>query len=123
MLRGTGPPCPWRLFNTKLTVDWRVTKDLFERASELANPGDVIIRLDCDDTHDPQYIPAIVAKARDGFDVVIASRFEPGGGQMGVNGYFRALISRCANLFMKVFFPIKGLKEYSCGFRGYRSRK
>ena len=59
---------------------------------------------------------------RGGCDVVIASRFEPGGGQLGVSKY-RAFISRCANLFMKLFFPIPGLKEYSCGFRGYRAEK
>ena len=41
---------------------------------------------------------------------------------MGVSGY-RAFISRSANLFMKAFFPIKGLKEYSCGFRGYNAEK
>ena len=41
---------------------------------------------------------------------------------MGVNGY-RAFISKCANLFMKIFFPIKGLREYSCGYRGYRYSK
>jgi len=98
------------------------SRDLFERAAEIVEPGDVIIRLDCDDTHEPEYIPSIVNKLRDGFDVVIASRFEPGGGQMGVSGY-RAFISRSANLFMKVFFPIRGLKEYSCGFRGYNAEK
>ena len=41
---------------------------------------------------------------------------------MGVDGY-RAFISRAANLFMKIFFPIPGLKEYSCGYRGYRYSK
>lgn len=98
------------------------SRDLFERAGELVQNGDVIVRLDCDDTHEPEFIPSIVGKVRDGYDVVIASRFAPGGGQMGVSGY-RAFISRCANLFMKVFFPISGLKEYSCGFRGYRGEK
>lgn len=98
------------------------SRDLFERACDITQPGDVIVRLDCDDTHEPEYIPSIVAKVRGGLDVVIASRFEPGGGQMGVNGY-RAFISRSANLFMKVFFPIAGLREYSCGFRGYRAEK
>ena len=96
------------------------SRDLFERANELASSGDVIIRMDCDDTHEPKYIQSIVEKIRSGYDVVIASRFEPGGGQMGVEGY-RAFISRSANLFMKIFFPIKGLKEYSSGFRGYRA--
>tara|TARA_A100000171_G_C2138049_1_gene152034 strand:+ start:1119 stop:1922 length:804 start_codon:yes stop_codon:yes gene_type:complete len=98
------------------------SRDLFERASEIAVEGSVIIRLDCDDTHEPEFIPSIIEKVRSGYDVVIASRFVPGGGQMGVNGY-RAIISRGANLFMKVFFPIPGLKEYSCGFRGYRAEK
>ena len=98
------------------------SRDLFERAGEIAKEGDVLVRLDCDDTHEPEFIPSIVQKVRSGYDVVIASRFEPGGGQMGVNAY-RAFISRSANLFMKVFFPIQGLKEYSCGFRGYRAEK
>ena len=98
------------------------SRDLFERVSEISSDGDVVVRLDCDDTHEPEYIPAIVDKVRSGYDVVIASRFAPGGGQMGVNGY-RAFISRGANTFMKVFFPIKGLREYSCGFRGYRAEK
>jgi len=98
------------------------SRDLFERASEISADHDVIIRLDCDDTHEPEYIPSIVDRVRAGYDVVIASRFAPGGGQKGVNGY-RAFISRSANLFMKVFFPISGLWEYSCGFRGYRAKK
>jgi dolichol-phosphate mannosyltransferase len=98
------------------------SRDLFERAAEITEFGDFIVRLDCDDTHEPEFIPAIIEKLRSGCDVVIASRFEPGGGQVGVSSY-RAFISRCANLFMKVFFPISGLKEYSCGFRGYRAEK
>ncbi len=95
------------------------SRDLFERAAEICSDDDVIIRLDCDDTHEPKFIPKLVEKLRSGYDVVIASRFAPGGGQVGVSAY-RAFISRCANVFMKCFFPIKGLKEYSCGFRAYR---
>jgi dolichol-phosphate mannosyltransferase len=98
------------------------SRDLFERAAEIANSNDVIVRLDCDDTHEPEFIPRLIAKVREGCDVVIASRFEPGGGQMGVSPY-RAVISRAANLFMKLFFPIPGLKEYTCGFRGYNAGK
>jgi dolichol-phosphate mannosyltransferase len=97
-------------------------RDLFERAAELTTDGDFIIRLDCDDTHEPEFIPSIVEKLKGGYDVVIASRFSPGGGQLGVSGY-RAFISQSANLFMKVFFPISGIREYSCGFRGYRAEK
>ena len=98
------------------------SRDLFERAAEISEKGDIIVRLDCDDTHEPEFIPKLIEKIQSGYDVVIASRFEPGGGQMGVNAY-RAFISRAANLFMKIFFPIPGLKEYSSGFRAYRADK
>lgn len=99
------------------------SRDLFELAAEITAPSDVIVRLDCDDTHEPEFIPRLVKRIReDGIDIVIASRFAPGGGQLGVSAY-RAFISRCANLFMKVFFPIAGLQEYSCGFRAYRAEK
>ena len=96
-------------------------RDLFEKAAELANKNDIIIRLDCDDTHEPEFMPTLIEKVRSGYDVVIASRFAPGGGQMGVNGY-RAFISNAANLFMKIFFPISGLREYSCGYRAFNAK-
>lgn len=96
------------------------SRDLFERAVEITSRDDIIVRMDCDDTHEPEVIKEMAQKISDGCDVVIASRFQPGGGQLGVNAY-RAFISRGANLFMKIFFPIKGVYEYSCGFRAYRA--
>lgn len=96
------------------------SRDLFERASELLEDKDVIIRMDCDDTHDPSFMHLMKKKLDEGHDVVIASRFQEGGGQRGVSAY-RAFVSRSANLFMKVLFPISGVREYSCGFRAYRA--
>jgi len=96
-------------------------RDMFEYTVWNCQPDDIIIRMDCDITHEPKYIPDLVAKLDEGFDVVIASRFQPGGDQKGVNAY-RGLISRCANIFMKVFFPVKNVKEYSCGYRAYRAQ-
>lgn len=95
-------------------------RDLFERAAEICSKDDIIVRMDCDDTHEPEFMRGMIEKLDEGFDVVIASRFLPGGGQMGVDPK-RAWISRAANLFMKVFFPVKGVREYSCGFRAYRA--
>lgn len=96
------------------------SRDLFERAAELLEDKDVIIRMDCDDTHDPSFMHLMKKKLDEGHDVVIASRFQEGGGQKGVGAY-RALVSRAANLFMKILFPISGIQEYSCGFRAYRA--
>ncbi len=96
------------------------SRDLFEKAAEVADDDDILIRMDCDDTHEPEFIPGLLDKINEGCDVVIASRFVEGGGQEGLDSY-RATISKLANIFMKFFFPIEGLKEYSSGFRAYRA--
>ncbi|HIO67050.1 MAG TPA: glycosyltransferase [Flavobacteriales bacterium] len=95
-------------------------RDLFELAAQMSNDDDIFIRMDCDDTHEPQYIQGMIDKIHEGNDVVVASRFVPGGGQEGLVG-FRKFLSMMANRFMKFFFPIKGLREYSSGFRAYRA--
>ena len=89
--------------------------------AERACDHDVIIRMDCDNTHEPHYIPRLLSRLNEGWDVVIASRFAPGGRQHGVKP-LRALLSWGANCFMKMVFPIKGVREYSCGFRAYRAK-
>jgi dolichol-phosphate mannosyltransferase len=96
-------------------------RDLFEYAALQCGPDDIVVRLDCDDTHEPETIARMAAKLDEGYDVVLASRFQEGGGQMGVQGY-RALISAGANIFMRIVFPVPGVREYSCGFRAYRGR-
>ena len=96
-------------------------RDGFEYLANNCEDEDVIIRLDCDDTHEPKYIVSLLKKLSEGYDVVGTSRFRAGGYQMGVNWY-RKLISSAANIFMRVMFGIKGIKDYSCGFRAYRAR-
>jgi len=112
---------PITIINHKLNRGLGETiRDLFEKAAEMSNGEDIIIRMDCDDTHEPEYIRGLLNKIEEGYDVVIASRFVKGGGQEGLNTY-RRTVSWLANKFMKLFFPIKGLKEYSSGFRAYRA--
>lgn len=94
-------------------------RDGFEYVARNGSATDILIRLDCDDSHEPEYITRLIAKMDEGFDVVNTSRFQPGGDQKGVNGY-RAFISYAANLFMRIVFSIDGVRDYSCGFRGYR---
>lgn len=96
------------------------SRDLFEKAAQMADDKDILVRMDCDDTHEPDYIKGLLDKLEEGHDVAVASRFAKGGGQLGLN-YYRKAISWLGNKFMKLFFPIKGLKEYSNGFRAYRA--
>jgi dolichol-phosphate mannosyltransferase len=95
-------------------------RDLFEFAAVRAQDTDIVVRMDSDDTHEPSYMPAMIAKLDEGNDVVIASRFAASsGGEVGLTGA-RKLVSRAANLFMRLFFPLPGVREYSCGYRAYR---
>ena len=96
-------------------------RDGFEFVAARARPEDYIVRLEADDTHEPQYIPALLERLDAGSDVVITSRFRQGGGQLGVDPY-RAFVSRAANIFMSVLYQVPGVREYSCGFRAYRAR-
>ncbi len=94
-------------------------RDGFEYIAGIAKPEDVVIRMDCDDTHDPRYIPAMIERLNEGYEIVTTSRYARGGGQVGVSAY-RRFVSRCANLLLKVCFPIDGIREYTCGYRAYR---
>jgi dolichol-phosphate mannosyltransferase len=96
-------------------------RDGFEYLAAHCADDDIVVRLDCDDTHEPEYIESLVGKLAEGYDVVNTSRFQPGGYQKGVNWYRRG-ISRGANVFMKVLFGLRGIRDYSCGFRAYRGK-
>lgn len=95
-------------------------RDGFEHIAWNADRDDIIVRIEGDDTHEPKYVFNLIDKLEEGFDVVNTSRFQPGGGQLGVSAY-RAFISRSANLFMKMVFGIRGVSDYSCGYRAYRA--
>jgi len=94
-------------------------RDGFEYIAWHAQRDDYLVRVEGDDTHEPKYLFSMIEKLNQGYDVVNTSRFQPGGGQLGVNNY-RAFISRMANVFMRMVFGVKGVRDYSCGFRAYR---
>lgn len=96
-------------------------RDGFEYIAERCGPDDIIVRLDSDDTHEPEYIGDLIETIHNGFDVVNTSRYQKGGDQIGINNY-RTFISYCANLFMRCVFHVPGVRDYSCGFRAYRAR-
>jgi dolichol-phosphate mannosyltransferase len=81
---------------------------------------DVIVNMDADNTHSPEYIPDMVAKIRGGADVVIASRFREGSKEVGVP-LGRRLISWGARIVFRVFLNLPGVRDYTCGYRAYRA--
>jgi dolichol-phosphate mannosyltransferase len=80
----------------------------------------IVITMDADNSHDPSVIPAMVKLASDSYDLVIASRFQPGGQEVGVPG-LRKVFSHTASFLLGVFFPYKNVRDYSAGYRAYRA--
>jgi dolichol-phosphate mannosyltransferase len=95
-------------------------RDGFEYIAWHADRDDLVVRIEGDDTHEPKYMFDLINKLNEGFDVVNTSRFQPGGGQIGVSPY-HAFVSRSANIFMQILLGIRGVSDYSCGYRAYRA--
>jgi dolichol-phosphate mannosyltransferase len=89
-------------------------------AVERAEADDVIVTMDADNTHPPRLIPDMLRKLTDGHDVVIASRFQPGAEVHGVPRA-RMLYSVGARWMFQGLFPIRGVRDYTCGYRAYRA--
>lgn len=94
--------------------------DGFKYLAQATSDEDLVISLDCDDTHEPKFCIAAIDKIKQGFDVVVLSRFGDGGGQQGLSA-IKTFLSMGAGIFLKIFFPVKGLREYSCNYRVYRA--
>ena len=109
-----------------LLFDNEVNKGLAEtlkrcliEAVSRAGARDVIITMDADNTHPAGLVLRMVRQIREGSDVVIASRYQPGSRVIGL-ALFRRLLSVGAAVLFKVVFPISGVRDYTCGFRAYR---
>lgn len=88
------------------------------RALETSQPEDVIVTMDADNTHSPGLILPMYGKVREGFDLVIASRYRPGARVVGLSTP-RRFLSWAGNLLFRALLPIPGVKDYTCGYRAY----
>lgn len=95
-------------------------RDGLYRAVQYANKNDIIITMDADATHNPGLILRLIRMIIEGHDVVIASRFQPGARVIGLVWY-RQLLSYTASIIFRLTYPIKGVRDYTCGYRAIRA--
>lgn len=81
------------------------------------NP-DLIMTMDADFSHNPKYIPDFVKKIKEGYDVVLGSRYIHGGG-IGNWGIHRTIISKGANYLAKILLGLT-TKDNTTGYRAYK---
>lgn len=89
-------------------------------AAERAGDRDIILTMDADNSHVPGLVPTMVRAIGEGYDLVIASRYQPGARVVGLSLKRRALSFGASWLF-RGLFPIPGVRDYTCGFRAYRA--
>ncbi len=83
----------------------------------IASPADVICQMDADLSHDPAHLPHLIA-AIDRADVVIGSRYVPGG--RIVNWPLRRrLLSRFANVYIRTVTRLSA-RDCTSGYRCWR---
>jgi dolichol-phosphate mannosyltransferase len=56
----------------------------------------------------------------EGYDVVIASRYQPGSRTVGVPLSRRA-ISWAGSMLFRIVLPVQGVRDFTCGYRAYRA--
>ena len=82
------------------------------------NGYDIIVQMDCDLTHPVSLIPKMVDEIKNGYDMVIASRYVGEGGMKNVPKN-RVVISELANSAFRFLLGLK-TRDTTSGFRGYR---
>lgn len=84
--------------------------------------GEVLAVLDADLQHPPELLPLMLRKVREGYDLVVASRFVEGGGVEGWSAW-RRLISRVAGALAKLLLPrARAVKDVMSGYFMFKRR-
>lgn len=90
----------------------------FKRA--IADGADVVIQMDADFSHQPQYIPSMLETLHSGADMVLGSRFVRGGSVDSRWGLHRKLLSWWANrLYVPTILHIP-IYDATGGYRAWR---
>jgi len=86
----------------------------------LAHGADLVVEMDADFSHHPRHIPELAAASLD-CDVVVGSRFVPGGKDLD-RGCVRHLITHMANFYIRRILKIMNVHDCTSGYRLFRRR-
>jgi dolichol-phosphate mannosyltransferase len=83
----------------------------------LAEGAELVLEMDCDFSHDPADVPRLIA-ATDDADLVLGSRYAPGGGTRNW-GVLRRFVSRGGCLYAQVLLGLR-VRDLTGGFKCFR---
>jgi dolichol-phosphate mannosyltransferase len=84
----------------------------------LARGYRLVLEMDADFSHDPRYLPGMLARAGADADLVLGSRWVPGGGTVNW-GLGRKLVSRGGSLYARTILGVP-VRDLTGGFKCFR---
>jgi dolichol-phosphate mannosyltransferase len=85
----------------------------------LEHGWDALVEMDADLSHDPDALPGLVAPLEDGADLVVGSRYVPGGSIPNWR-WHRRLLSQGGNIYASIVLGLH-VTDSTSGFRAYRA--
>jgi dolichol-phosphate mannosyltransferase len=80
--------------------------------------AEVLVQMDADWSHDPSYLPGMIAALHNGADLAIGSRYVKGGGVRNW-GILRRLVSRGGSIFARLVLGLSA-HDLTGGFKAWR---
>ncbi len=82
--------------------------------------SDVVFEFDADLSHDPKKIPMLLQKIDEGYDLVLGSRYIPGGSIPENWGWHRKAMSVFGNLLITLILTDFRVRDWSSGYRAIK---
>ena len=89
-------------------------------ALKRAEPADIIVTLDARIIHCPALVKGMLPLIGQGFDVVLATRYTRGGGELGLSSA-QVLVNKASAWLMNRLFSIAGVQDYTNRCRAHRA--
>jgi dolichol-phosphate mannosyltransferase len=86
----------------------------------LTRPYAYVVEMDADWSHPPRYLPELLNRAEAGADLVLGSRYVPGGGTVNW-GWLRRFISQGGSLYARTVLGLR-VRDLTGGFKCFRRR-
>jgi dolichol-phosphate mannosyltransferase len=86
----------------------------------LDDGAELLLEMDCDFSHDPNDVPRLIAAAESGADLVLGSRYIPGGAIPNW-GWVRRAISLGGNIYAQALLQSR-LRDLTGGFKCFRRK-
>ena len=85
----------------------------------LGNGYDVLVEMDADGSHQPEQLPSLLERVAAGADLVLGSRWVPGGSVVNWPKH-REVLSRGGNLYVRMALGVS-LRDATGGYRAFRA--